>query len=73
VQAKRLLSVRSAAQLAEVVAAALAGWARWAVGLHWLLEAAAAAGLHGTGEAACCLPGGCVLMLCVRAPGAAVF
>jgi hypothetical protein len=47
---KRQLKVRSAADVADCIQEALAGWSRWALGVHWLVLAAEAVGLRGQGE-----------------------
>ena len=47
---KRQLKVRSAADVAGCIQEALAGWSRWALGVHWLVLAAEAVGLRGQGE-----------------------
>ena len=51
-QAKRQIKVRSAADLASCIGDAMAGWSRWALGVHWLVLAAEAVGLRGQGEQA---------------------
>lgn len=49
-QAKRVLKGRTPAQLAAQLEEAQLGWSAWAVGVHWLVMAAEAAGLRDFGE-----------------------